>query len=126
MLNIMATTGITLVVLAGIALCYGGTAIFISTVFQALLLNLAIYIGIYIMNHFEYRYPILETGLKLLYVIATVLFTGWIFDWYANLPVVVLALMTVGIFGVCMCLDTLSLRDEVKAINVLIEEKNKE
>ncbi len=126
MLNIMATTGITLVVLAGIALCYGGTAIFISTVFQALLLNLAIYIGIYIMNHFEYRYPILETGLKLLYVIATVLFTGWIFDWYANLPVVVLVLMTVGIFGVCMCLDTLSLRDEVKAINVLIEEKNKE
>ncbi len=126
MLNIMATTGITLVVLAGIAICYGGTVIFISTVFQALALNIAIYIGIYIMNHFEYRYPILETGLKLLYVIAAVLVSGWIFDWYADLPVVVLVLMTVGIFGACMCLDTLSLRDEVKAINVLIEEKNKE
>ena len=122
-LNILATTGITLVMLALVALCYGGTVLFISAVFQALGLNVVIYAGIYLMNRFEFRYPILETGLKLVYVLALVLACGWIFGWYENLSGAVLTLMTVVIFGMCMFLDTLSLREEVKEINGLLEEK---
>ena len=38
-LNIMATMGITLVVLSIVALCYDATVICINTVFQSLLLN---------------------------------------------------------------------------------------
>lgn len=121
-LNIMATTGITLVVLAIVGLCYDATVIFISAVFQALVLNIAIYAGIYLLNRFEYRYPILETGLKLTYVLALVLTSGWIFGWYNNMSGLVLVLMTIAIFGVCVCLDTMSLIDEVKAINGLIED----
>lgn len=119
-LNIMATTGITLVVLSVVALCYDATVICINTVFQSLLLNVLIYVGIYILNRFEYRYPILETGLKLIYVLALVLGCGWIFGWYVNLSVAVLTIMTIGIFIVCTCLDTFSLMDEVKTINTLL------
>ena len=122
-LNIMATTGITLVILAVVAFCYGATVLFISAVFQALGLNIAIYAGICLMKRFEFRYPIFETGLKLVYVLALVLTCGWIFGWYENLSGAVLALMTVVIFGMCMFLDTLSLREDVKEINGLIEEK---
>ncbi len=122
-LNIMATTGITLVMLALVALCYGGTVLFISAVFQALGLNVVIYAGIYLLNRFEYRYPVLETGLKLVYVLTLVLACGWIFGWYENLSGAVLTLMTVIIFGICMFLDTLSLREEVKEINGLLVEK---
>ncbi len=120
-LNIMATTGITLVILALIATCYAGTVIFISTVFQALLLNVMIYIGIYLLSRFEYRYSVIETGLKLVYVLALVLISGWIFDWYNNLSVPVLVFMTIVIFFVCLGLDTISLIEEVKTINGLIE-----
>ena len=120
-LNIMATTGITLVVLAIVGLCYDATVIFISAVFQALFLNISIYIGLYIMERFEYKYPIVETGLKLVYVLALVLASGWIFGWYANMSVVVLWMMTIVIFGICVFLDTVSLIDEVKDINGLIE-----
>jgi len=122
-INIMVTTGITLVLLALVALCYGATVLFISAVFQALGLNIVIYAGIYLINRFEYRYPILETGLKLVYVLALVLACGGIFGWYENLSGAVLTLMTVAIFGMCMFLDTLSLREEVKEINGLIEGK---
>ena len=73
------------------------------------------------MDYMEYRYPILETGLKLLYVMILVLLGGWIWGWYSNLPGVVLILMTIGIFVVCVCLDTVSLLSEVKSINILIE-----
>lgn len=125
-LNIMATTGITLVVLALVATCYGATVIFISAVFQALLLNVAIYLGLYIMDRFEYKYPIVETGLKLIYVLALVLASGWLFGWYGNMSVVVLTLMTIVIFGVCVFLDTVSLIGEVKDINGLLAKEGKE
>lgn len=125
-LNIMATTGITLVVLAIVALCYDATVIFINAIFQALFLNIAIYIGLYIMEHFEYKYSIVETGLKLAYVFTLVLASGWIFGWYANMSFVVLCIMTIVIFGICVFLDTMRLIDEVKDINGLIERKVKD
>ncbi|MBQ7926507.1 MAG: hypothetical protein IJ335_09480 [Lachnospiraceae bacterium] len=122
-LNIMATTGITLVVLAIVGLCYEATVLFISAVFQALLLNVAIYIGIYILDYFEYRYPIVETGLKLLYVLVLVLIWGRMFQWYGNMSVGTLLTMTVIIFSLCVGLDTISLRNQVKDINGLLKLK---
>ena len=122
-LNIMATTGITLVVLAIVGLCYEATVLFISAVFQALLLNVAIYIGLYILDYFEYRYPIVETGLKLLYVLVLVLIWGRMFQWYGNMSVGTLLTMTVIIFSLCVGLDTISLRNQVKDINGLLKLK---
>lgn len=120
-LNIMATTGISLVALALIATLYDGTLICIDTVFQMLGLNIVIYIGLYFMDYIEYCYALLETGLKLIYIIVLVLISGFLWGWYSNLPVVVLVLMTIAIFIVCVCLDAISLISEVKSINILIE-----
>lgn len=124
-LNIMATTGIALVVLALVALCYDASMLCISSVFQVLGLNIVIYAGMYLLNRFEYPYPILETGLKLVYVLALVLVCGWIFDWYASTPIFVLIPMAIGIFVVCLCLDAISLMGEVKTINKLINNEEK-
>lgn len=121
--NIMATTGIALVVLAVIALFYGGSLICISTVFEVLGINIIIYLGIHVVNRFEFRYPILETGIKLAYILTLVLIGGWIFGWYNNLSGLVLTLMTVIVFSLCMALDTMSMLDEVKSINDLLEKK---
>ena len=121
LLNIMATTGISLVVLSLVATLYDGTLICIDTIFQVLGLNVVIYIGLYFMEFIEYRFAILETCLKLIYIIVLVLVSGLIWVWYNSLPPAVLVLMTIGIFIVCVCLDAISLLSEVKAINVLIE-----
>lgn len=125
-LNIMAMTGITLTILALVALCYDATVIFISAIFQALLLNVIIYIGLYILKRFEYRYPIVETFVKLAYVLILVLASGWFFGWYENMSAVVLGLMTLVIFVICVVLDAISLIDEVKDINGLLECENKD
>ena len=124
-LNILATTGISLVVLALVASLYDGTLICIDTIFQVLGLNVVVYSGLHFMDYFEYRYPLLETGLKLLYAIILVLVSGWIWGWYSNLSGPVLVLMTIGIFVVCVCLDTISLLSEVKIINGMIEGENR-
>ena len=73
------------------------------------------------MDFIEYRYAILETGLKLIYIILLVLLSGFLWGWYSNLPGVVLVLMTIAIFIICTCLDAISLISEVKSINILIE-----
>lgn len=121
LLNIMATTGISLVALSLVATLYDGSLICIDTIFQVLGLNVVIYIGLYFMEFIEYRFAILETCLKLIYIIVLVLVSGLIWGWYNSLPPAVLVLMTIGIFIVCVCLDAISLLSEVKAINVLIE-----
>lgn len=123
LLNIWATTGISLVVLALVATLYDGTLICIETVFQVLGLNILIYIGLFLLDCVEYRYAILGTVLKLMYTIALVLVGGFVWDWYANLPAAVLVIMTIGIFLVSVGLDAISLLGEVKSINVLIEEE---
>ena len=121
--NILATTGISLVTLALVATCYKGTVICIDTIFQVLGLNILVYIGLHFIECIEYPYSVLETGLKLSYIIVLVLIYGGMFGWYENLPGGVLILMTIGIFVVCVCLDTISLLGEVKSINVLIEKE---
>ena len=88
---------------------------------QVLVLNVVVYVGLYFIERMEYRYAILETGLKLVYIIVLVLTGGYVWGWYDNLPAAVLILMTVGIFIVCVCLDAISLIGEVKSINVLID-----
>lgn len=123
LLNIWATTGISLVVLALVATLYDGTLICIETVFQVLGLNILIYIGLFLLDCVEYRYAILGTVLKLMYTIALVLAGGFVWDWYANLPAAVLVIMTIGIFLVSVGLDAISLLGEVKSINGLIEEE---
>ncbi len=125
-LNIMATTGISLVALSLVATLYDGSLICIDTIFQVLGLNVIIYIGLYFMEFIEYRYAILETGLKLIYIIMLVLISGWLFGWYNNLSGTVLVLMTIAIFVVCVCLDAINLLSEVKSINVIIEEERSE
>lgn len=121
--NILVTTGIVLLVLSVVALGYGGTVIFINTVFQILVVNTVVYLGLYLLELIEFRYPILETGVKLLYILGIVLLTGWLLGWYEFVSVAVLGIMTVIVMIVCVCLDTLSLRTEVKEINELLEER---
>ena len=48
--NIWATTGISLVVLALVAICYDATLICIDTVFQVFGLNVIIYVGLFLWS----------------------------------------------------------------------------
>lgn len=122
-LNVFAMTGITLVVLSAVALCYNASFLCLETVFQALGLNVVIYIGITLLNTIEFRFYLLETGLKLVYSIALVLITGKIFGWYSSLSAPVLGCMAFVILILCGYLDMLSLKNEIKEINDLIGEK---
>ncbi|MBE5904287.1 MAG: hypothetical protein E7275_08365 [Pseudobutyrivibrio sp.] len=122
-LNIFAMTGVTLVVLSLVALCYKASFLCLDTVFQALGVNALIYFGVYIINKFEIPYFLLETTIKLIYSIGLILVFGMIFGWYSSLSVTVLTIMSLAILLICTFLDTLSINGEINEINQLIQDK---
>ena len=122
-LNIFAMTGITLVILSLVALCYNATFLCLDTVFQALGVNALIYFGISLINNLDFSYFLLETGIKLIYSIGLILIFGMIFGWYESLSVTVLTIMSLAILFICALLDTISINGEIKEINQLIQDK---
>ena len=122
-LNIFAMTGITLVVLSLVALCYNATFLCLDTVFQALGVNALIYFGISLISKLDFSYFLLETGIKLIYSIGLILVFGMIFGWYESLSVTVLTIMSLAILFICALLDTISINGEIKEINQLIQDK---
>ncbi|MBP3755276.1 MAG: hypothetical protein J6I66_10500 [Lachnospiraceae bacterium] len=123
-INIFAMTGITLVALSLIALCYNATFLCLNTVFQALGVNILIYAGITLINKIEINLALVETGIKLIYAIILAIISGYIFSWYESLSLPVLIGFTAFILIVCEFLDMLSLKNKVKEINDLIEKQS--
>ena len=58
--NICATTGISLILLAVIGLSSGGTYLYLVGVFQVLATNMMIHVGMLLVSHMALKYPLLE------------------------------------------------------------------
>ena len=78
--NIMATMGITLVVLALIGSIYGAKILCISSVFQVLGANIVIHFGFVLTSKFESKYLLLEAVLDISYSIVVLIIFGAIFN----------------------------------------------
>ncbi|MGL4484723.1 MAG: hypothetical protein ACRCUS_07200, partial [Anaerovoracaceae bacterium] len=85
--NILATTGLTLLVLGTIATIYGGKYLFISSVFESLLVNAIIHLGLLLINKIESRYFFLEILYEVVYVLLILIPAGYLFDWYSTTPI---------------------------------------
>ena len=58
--NICATTGISLILLAVIGLLSGGTYLYLVGVFQVLTTNMMIHVGMLLVSRIALKYPLLE------------------------------------------------------------------
>lgn len=121
MLHVMATTGITLVVLAVIAACFQGTVIYVKAVFESFLVNLLIHTGYSFFKKKEYRYPIVETMLEMGYTVIVVLIAGQLFGWYDSMPLWCLLLMAILVYVLGIVVSAVSILGEVSTINKLIK-----
>lgn len=125
-MNIMTTTGISILALSVIALCYQATLLCIDTVFQTFLANILIHLGIQCFQHIDFRYPIAASILSISYTVMIALVCGMIFHWYDSIPAGVLALLAVIVYiGGCW-LSVIQLKREVNDINVLLQKQKKE
>ena len=126
LMNIMATTGISILALSVIALCYQARFLCIDAVFQTFFANILIHIGIRGFQHIDFQYPIAASILSIGYTMTVALVCGRFFHWYDSMPVQVLALLAVIVYlGGCW-LSVIQLKREVNDINALLQKQKKE
>lgn len=124
--NIMASTGITLIVLAIIGTLFGGKFLFISSVFESLGANVVVNLGFLITRKFESKYAALEVMLDIGYSIIVVIIFGAIFDWFTNgTPIWILVIMAVVIYLSGLFLSLFRIRKDINTINRLLQKRNK-
>lgn len=124
--NVFATTGISLLLLSIIALCYKADCLYITTVLQTLGANLLVHLGLLILHRMEFQYPIVEMTVEVLVIMVTLIIFGTVFQWFTSTPVWMLILMSVMIYAVSLLLNLMNMKQETQKINALIKKRNKE
>lgn len=122
-LNIMASTGITLLVLSIIATIYGGKVIFITSIFEIAFLSTLMHLGFIVTHKFDSQYPVLEIMLDLSYAMVIALISGAVFHWYRSTPIWILIIMVFIIYLVGYLIDIYRTKKEIRIINELLQQR---
>lgn len=124
-INIMASTGITLVVLSIIGTLFGANFLFISSIFQSLGANTVINLGFLLTRKFESKYTALEIALDISYTIVVLIIFGAIFDWFSNgTPIWILIIMAALIYLLGLLISLFRIREDINTINKLLRKRN--
>ena len=120
-INIFATTGISLVLLSIIAMCYSAELICITTVFQVFLVNIVAHLILIYLSKTEIKYLAVEIVIEIGLIIILSLLFGAIFHWYTSTPIVVLIPMSITIYVISIVLNILRMKQDADEINKLIQ-----
>ncbi|MBU5425985.1 DUF3021 family protein [Tissierella pigra] len=115
--NIFAATGLTLIILAVIASLYGGEFLFISSVYQALAVNLIIALGLNIIQNIESKYFIIEVFRDVTFTLCILIFAGYLFNWYSSTPILVVIIMGLVIYVISYLINIIKINDDIAFIN---------
>jgi hypothetical protein len=121
--NILATTGLTLILLALIATLYKAELILISSIYQSFLVNIIIQIGLIFVQKFESKYFMIEILLENGFVLTVLILAGYIFHWYSSTPIWIVALMGVVIYSISYLINSIRIHDDIAFINRQLKNK---
>lgn len=123
--NIFATTGISILLLSMIALFFHAKYIYLQTTFQVLGINIIVHIGLVFLSKLEVRHTIIEIALDIALITIMLLLFGSIFHWFTSTPIWILVIMGFIIYLVSILLNLLCMKQEAKEINALIKKRNR-
>ena len=123
--NILATTGISLLLLSFVALAYHAKCIYLGTVFQVFIVNAISHLGIFFSHKIELKNIYIETILEIIFIIGELFVFGRLFNWFTSISIGLLVIMGVMIYIVSLFLNLLQMKQEAKEINLLIKRRNK-
>lgn len=124
MVNIFATTGISLLLLSITALFFHAQCIYLQTVFQVLGTNIMVHFGLFFLNKLEVKYAVFEIFLNITLILVMLLLFGSVFHWFTSTPLWVLMIMGFVIYIVSIILNLLCMQQEAQEINALIKKRN--
>lgn len=122
--NIFATTGISLLLLSITALFFHAQCIYLQTVFQVLGTNIMVHFGLFFLNKLEVKYAVFEIFLNITLILVMLFLFGSVFHWYTSTPIWVLIIMGILIYIASIILNLLCMQQEAQEINALIKKRN--
>ena len=124
MVNILATTGISLLLLSVVALFFHARCIYLETVFQTFGVNAVAHIGIIWMKKTECKNLLIETISEIIWIVCILLTAGYLFQWFASLSLILLTCIGVATYILSLFLNLLQMKQEAKEINLLIKKRD--
>lgn len=124
LVNIFATTGISLILLSIIALFFRAKCIYLETVLQVLGTNIAVHFGLSVLSKLELKYAITDIFLHIALILSVLIIFGSIFNWFTSTPIWVLVIMGFVIYIVSVILNLFCMKWEAQEINALIMKRN--
>lgn len=122
-INVLATTGLSLILLSIIALFYQAEYLCLQTVFQVFGTNAILHFGFLLMRNSEIKQPLAEPILSIAMIIILLIICGFLFDWFSSTPVWILVPMGFIIYIVSAVLDLINMRQDTREINMLIRKR---
>ncbi len=122
--NIMATTGVSILLLTAIGTVMGGCALFFSSIFQTLGVNIVIHAGLFVISRMESNSILIETILDIGFITFAVLLFGAAFDWYADFPFWILIIISVIVYFFSVSIKIFRANKEIDEINHLLQIRN--
>ncbi|MGT2924468.1 hypothetical protein ACVR0O_04595 [Streptococcus caviae] len=119
-INIFATTGLSLLLVALVALCLGAHWLYLVSVFQVLLLNILIHLTILATHRLALTSFLWQALLDIAVIEGLTGLLGLVFNWNQWLMLVLIGLI---MYAVSQILDLFDLNQEAKEINELIQKR---
>lgn len=115
--NTLATTGLTLIVLATVATVYQGEFIFIRSIYESFLANIIIHIGLLLVHLVESKYFLIEILIEVSYVLIVLILSAFLFHWYNSTPIWIVILMGIGIYFISCWIHVFRIHQDLTFIN---------
>lgn len=115
--NCLATTALVLILLGIIALLYGAQFLCITTLYEVLLANIVLHIGLSFVERFESTYCLIEILVEIGYCLIVMLLFGMIFDWYSTTPLWILILLVITVYIAGSLIDLYKINSHLSSIN---------
>lgn len=122
-INVLATTGLSLILLSVIALFYQAEYLCLQTVFQVFGANAILHFGFLLIRKSEIKWHLAETFFSIATIIILLIVCGFLFDWFSSTPAWLLIPMGFVIYIISAVLDLISMRQDAREINMLIRKR---
>lgn len=122
-INVLATTGLSLILLSIIALFYQAEYLCLQTVFQVFGANAVLHFGFLLLRKLEMKRLLVETFSAIAMIIILLILCGFLFDWFSSTPVWILIPLGFVIYFVSAMLNLIGMRQDAREINMLIRKR---
>lgn len=122
--NILATTGISLLLFSAAALFFHAKYICLETMFQIFSVNVITHLGIRFIQKIEFKNIYAEMALEIIFVVFEIFLFGRLYNWFLYISFVILVFMGFVIYIISFFLNLLQMKQEAKEINLLIKKRN--